>query len=128
MADLSKKEHSRGFLYGLALFAFILLPFPSTALAKTSDRLLAESLIPLASDLETAKSPEEMRSKLTGFQQALNGQGRTDYHIDLYDEERHLIVASFGRKSDPPGWVSFDGEHAYLFSMGSLSHVTNVSQ
>jgi hypothetical protein len=44
----------------------------------------------------------------TQFQQALNGQGRTDYHIDLYDEEKHLIVASFGRKSDPPGWTSFD--------------------
>jgi hypothetical protein len=99
MADLSKKGHPRGFLYGLAFFASILLPFLSTALAETCDSLLGKSLIPLASELETAKSPEEMRSKLTDFEQALNGQGRTDYHIDLYDEERYLIASSFGWKS-----------------------------
>lgn len=72
---------------------------------KDRDRLLGESLIPIASDLESAKSLEEVRAKFTSIQQALKDRGLTDYHIDLYDEERRLIVSSSGQNSDPPRWT-----------------------
>jgi hypothetical protein len=75
---------------------------------KDRDRLLGEALIPLASDLESAKTLEEVRVKLTSFQQALSRRGRTDYHIDLYDEEGRLIVSSASEQnSDPPGWTLY---------------------
>jgi hypothetical protein len=73
---------------------------------KDRDRLLGEALIPFASDIESAKTLEEVRVKLTSFQQALSRRGRTDYHIDLYDEEGRLIVSSASEQnSDPPGWT-----------------------
>ena len=74
--------------------------------SKDRDRLLEESLIPLASDLESAKSLEEVHVKLTSFHQALNRRGHSDYHIDLYDEQGRLIVSSVSRQnSDPPSWT-----------------------
>ena len=75
---------------------------------KDRDRLLGEALIPLASEIESAKTLEEARVKLMQSQQALSRRGRTDYHIDLYDEGGRLIVpCASEQNSDPPGWTFY---------------------
>ena len=75
---------------------------------KDRDRLLGEALIPLASELESVKTLEEVRVKLADFQQAFSRKGRVDYHIDLYDDKGLLMASStFDHNSDPPEWILY---------------------
>ena len=75
---------------------------------KDRDRLLGEALIPLASDIESAKTIEEAHLELTSFQQAFSHRGHTDYHLSLYDEKGRLIASSSPEQNiDPPRWALY---------------------
>jgi hypothetical protein len=73
---------------------------------KDRDTLLGESLIPLASDVEAATSLEEIRKRVSVFQQAYFMRGYTSYHIDLRDGEGRIIVFSSSRRDGGlPNWT-----------------------
>jgi ppGpp synthetase/RelA/SpoT-type nucleotidyltranferase len=73
---------------------------------KDRDTLLEESLIPLASDVEAATSLEEIRGRISAFQQAYFMRGYTSYHVELRDREGRIIVSSSSRRDgDPQGWT-----------------------
>jgi ppGpp synthetase/RelA/SpoT-type nucleotidyltranferase len=70
---------------------------------KDRDTLLGESLIPLASDIETATTLKEIRERVSAFQQAYFKRGYTRYHVDLRDGEGRIIISSSsGRDADLP--------------------------
>jgi len=73
---------------------------------KDRDTLLGESLIPLASDIETATNLEEIRERVSAFQQAYLKRGYTRYHVDLRDGEGRIIISSSSRRdADLPSWT-----------------------
>jgi ppGpp synthetase/RelA/SpoT-type nucleotidyltranferase len=67
--------------------------------------LLEESLVPLASDVEAAVTLEEIRQRVSAFQQAYFARGYTNYYADLRDGEGRIIVSSSKRDGDTPSWT-----------------------
>ncbi len=62
------------------------------------EQLLAESLAPLARDLETAAGVDEMRFALETFQQAYVWRGHPDHQVRLLDADGRVVAAS---QADP---------------------------
>jgi ppGpp synthetase/RelA/SpoT-type nucleotidyltranferase len=73
---------------------------------KDRNTLLEECLIPLASDVEAATSLEEIRGRVSAFQQAYFMRGYMSYHVELRDGEGRIIVSSSSRRDgDPQSWT-----------------------
>jgi hypothetical protein len=70
---------------------------------RAREALLAESLAPLASDIERARSLEEIRERIEDFQQAYVWRGHADHQVDLVDGDGSVIASSFqGSLVRPP--------------------------
>jgi ppGpp synthetase/RelA/SpoT-type nucleotidyltranferase len=68
--------------------------------------LLTESLVPMAADVEAATTLEEIRQRVSTFQQAYLMRGYTSYCFDLRDGEGRIIVSSSStRDGDMPSWT-----------------------
>lgn len=58
------------------------------------EALLAESLAPLAVEVESARTLDEIRDQLSSFQQAYVRRGYTDHHVALTDAAERFVSTS----------------------------------
>ena len=73
---------------------------------KDRETLLEESLVPLASDVEAAVTLEEIRQRVSAFQQAYFMRGYKSCYVDLRDGEGRIIVSSSSKTDgDMPNWT-----------------------
>jgi ppGpp synthetase/RelA/SpoT-type nucleotidyltranferase len=68
--------------------------------------LLKESLVPLASDVEAARTLEEIRQRVSAFRRAYVMRGYRSYYFDVRDGEGRIIVSSSSKRDgDTPSWT-----------------------
>jgi ppGpp synthetase/RelA/SpoT-type nucleotidyltranferase len=66
------------------------------------EALLAESLAPLAAEIEAASTLEEIRDQLASFQQAYVWRGYPDHQVALLDGNGGTVTASLPGAAAPP--------------------------
>ena len=66
------------------------------------EALLAESLIPLAAEIEAAATLEEISGQLSSFQQAYVWRGYPDHQVALLDGTGEVVTASAPAAATPP--------------------------